>query len=279
LEDYQFLIDYTGINKQKRPVRDFIMARDCYDDCIRFLDEQLGHLRDVLERQGLLENTDVIITSDHGEGFAEHGFLGHSYSVTLVEVGVPLVIISPNAPAGRVVKSPVSLRDLPSTVVDLLGLSAGAPFPGRSLAAYWRLPPGDVSSVVASPALSEQASAIAFQDQSGHVRGHPGFQMSLVAADHHYIRDGMGAEQLYNLTTDPYELANLASSTHGNDKVAVFRKMLLGALTDNPGSSEVEKAYLTTYRKQLGELVRENTASSHPLNEPNANSSHFTGGG
>ena len=118
------------------------MARDCYDDCIAFLDEQLGRLLGTLERQGLLENTVVIITSDHGESFGDHGTFGHSYSVFLDEVGVPLVILAPGAPAGRVVDSPVSLRDLPATVVNLAGLSVGSPFPGHSLAAYWPMAPG-----------------------------------------------------------------------------------------------------------------------------------------
>ena len=82
------------------------------------------------ERQGLLDNTEVIITSDHGEAFGDHGIFGHSYSVNLDEIGVPLVILSPGAPAGRVVDSPVSLRDLPATVVDLLGLVGRLTVPG-----------------------------------------------------------------------------------------------------------------------------------------------------
>ena len=45
--------------------------------------------------QGLLENTTVIITSDHGEAFGDHGFFGHVYGVNLDEIGVPLVILSP----------------------------------------------------------------------------------------------------------------------------------------------------------------------------------------
>ena len=61
--------------------RDIVMARDCYDDCIAFLDDQLGRLLDELERQGLLDNTLVIITSDHGEAFGDHGIFGHGYSV------------------------------------------------------------------------------------------------------------------------------------------------------------------------------------------------------
>ena len=95
------------------------MARDCYHDCVAFLDEQLGRLLDELQGQGLLGNTDVIITSDHGEEFGEHAFFGHAHNTNLDAIGVPLVILSPRAPAARVVPNPVSLRDLPATVVDL----------------------------------------------------------------------------------------------------------------------------------------------------------------
>ena len=79
-----------------RPIveRDILLARDCYDDCIAFLDEQLGRLLDELRRQGLLDNTMVIITSDHGEAFGDHGHFGHAYGVYLDEIGVPLVILA-----------------------------------------------------------------------------------------------------------------------------------------------------------------------------------------
>ena len=96
-KDYQFLFDYVGMNKNKANPRDLQMARDCYDDCIAFLDEQLDQLLGTLEAQGVLENTDVIITSDHGEAFGEHGSVGHSYTVNMEEIGVPLVILSPRA--------------------------------------------------------------------------------------------------------------------------------------------------------------------------------------
>ena len=107
----------------------------------------------------------VIITSDHGEAFGDHGLFGHGPGVYLDEIGVPLVILAPGAPAGRVVDSPVSLRDLPATVVDLLGLSAGSPFPGRSLAAYWHSAPGKVPQGITTPALSEEISATEFQPE------------------------------------------------------------------------------------------------------------------
>ena len=93
-QDYQFLFDFVGTAKSEAGLMCLRMAVDCYDDCITFLDEQLGTLLKTLKAQGLLENTDVIITSDHGEAFGDHGIWGHSYTVNLDEVGVPLVILS-----------------------------------------------------------------------------------------------------------------------------------------------------------------------------------------
>ena len=69
--DYQMLLNFEFVDKEKVPVRDILMNRDCYDDCIAFLDEQLGKLLDELDRQHLLDSTLVIITSDHGEAFGE----------------------------------------------------------------------------------------------------------------------------------------------------------------------------------------------------------------
>jgi len=257
--DYDFLFDYMAVDKNPTIKRDIEMARDCYDDCIAFLDERLGRLLDGLRRGGLLDNTVVIITSDHGEGFGDHGHYGHSYSLYLDEIGVPLVILSPGAPAGRIVDNPVSLRDLPATVVDLVGLSAGSPFPGRSLAALWHSPPGHLPKGNTTPALSEQAHASAFQPQLRGGRGHSKFQMSLVASGQHYLRDGMGAEMLYDLLRDPYELVNLMGSAYGEQAVGAFRRMLLEVLADNPGSIEVEEAYLEPYKQGLKALIHESS--------------------
>ncbi len=254
--DYRFLFDYVGSAKGSIRQQDLLMSRDCYDDCIAFLDEQLGHLLVALKVQGLLENTDVIITSDHGESFGDHGSFGHSYTVNLDEVGVPLVILSPGAPRGREVDSPVSLRDLPATVVDLLGLSADSPFPGRSLASYWGLAPGQVPPEITTPAFSEQADATALQPHSPVGLDNAGFQMSLVASGMHYIRNGRGAEQLYDLRVDPYEQTNLIKSGHDEHGVQVLRGLLLKVLTDNPGSAEAERAYLKAYRERLRAVVQ-----------------------
>ena len=80
----------------------------------------------------MLDNTLVIVASDHGEHLGDHVLFFHGCSLYRQFVGVPLVIVdSKRVPAGRVVVEPVSLRDIPATVIDVLGLAARLPFPGQ----------------------------------------------------------------------------------------------------------------------------------------------------
>ena len=198
----------------------------------------------------------MIITSDHGEAFGDHGNFGHASTVDLDETGVPLVILSPSAPAGRVVNAAVSLRDLPATVVDLLGLSAGSPFPGRSLAMYWGLPAsGRAAALLTTPAFSEMADWTAFESRRSPVLGFAGFEMSLVVDAYHYTRNGLDGERLFDLTVDPFEMDNLIPRPDAAARVKRFRKLLLDFLIENPASAEVDKAYLKSFRERLSAAV------------------------
>ncbi len=126
-------------DKLSLPASYINFARDSYDDCLGYIDEQLGQLFNALRVRGLLDNTLVVVTADHGEGLGEHKLFGHGYSLYRTEIRVPLVIRPPtgrSAPA--IVEETVSLRDVPATIVDFLGLGAGSPFPGTSLARFWR---------------------------------------------------------------------------------------------------------------------------------------------
>jgi arylsulfatase A-like enzyme len=230
--------------------RDLELGRDCYDDCIAYLDAQLGKLLNELKRQGVLENTLVIITSDHGEAFGAHGRFGHSSSVYLDEVAVPLVILSPDAPAGHSVDEAVSLRDVPATVADKLGLSGDSPFPGVSLAAQWTQN-RDAEQPAAAPAFSEVLNAEAFNHQRKLDGG--AVVMSVVAGGQHYLRDGLGREQLFDLRTDPTEKIDRLRAVDAERDLRECRKRLLQIL--GPGTSAVEKSYLAAFRRDLASLV------------------------
>ena len=98
----------------------------------------------------------MIVTSDHGEGLGEHDLFDHGESLYRPEIHVPLVIVLPAGQrATGVVREPVSLRDLPATILDLVGLSEGSPFPGRSLANLWRHPSHGGGTVTIDGVISE----------------------------------------------------------------------------------------------------------------------------
>ena len=122
---------------------------DLYDDCLLGLDAELGPFFRELRASGRLEDTWVVITSDHGEEFGEHGIFGHGVSLYNQVTHVPLILIPPGpgrrgsgddpyaSLRGRRIRIPVSLRDLPATLTSLLLPGTAHPFPGRSLARYW----------------------------------------------------------------------------------------------------------------------------------------------
>src|SRR4029434_6029700 len=104
------------------PPLDVSIKRDRYERAIAYLDSELGRLFAALERRGLLANTLVVVTSDHGDEFAEHGLVDHGNTLYRASLHVPLVLHFPGrVPGGRRVMQPVSLRNLAATVLDLVG--------------------------------------------------------------------------------------------------------------------------------------------------------------
>jgi arylsulfatase A-like enzyme len=205
------------------------MATDVYDDSIYYLDRRLGILLDELNRRGVLDNTLVIVASDHGEHLGDHGLFFHGCSLYRQLVGVPLVIVQPKGvPAGRVVTEPVSLRDVPATVVDLLGLAHETTFPGRSLARLWtKKLPGE--AVADEPVLMETGQPAGFTNQ-GREPVAKGPMKGLIADGMHYIRRGDGLEELYLLESDPEEGSNLAPYSYATEILQRFRTRLSAML-------------------------------------------------
>ena len=90
------------LDRPKVSLRDIQMAIDIYDDCIAYLDRRLGLLLDELGRRGALDDTVVIVTSDHGEHLGDHLLFFHGCSLYRQLVEVPLVVAGPiRVPAGR----------------------------------------------------------------------------------------------------------------------------------------------------------------------------------
>jgi arylsulfatase A-like enzyme len=168
---------------------------ELYQGEIAYADDQIGRLIANLGQRGILDDTIVALTGDHGESFGEHGDWVHGTKVFESEVHVPLLVRYPRrVPAGVAITSPVQLVDVMPTLLDLTGLRAPKPVQGTSL-----LP--QITRAGQAPATS---AFIELADEAF---------VALLTSDWKIIRNNANAElQLYRLSDDEAELRNLIRS-------------------------------------------------------------------
>jgi len=220
-----FVNEAWRTDKWELSPEEMAVERAAYEGAIAYLDERIGALFDELDGRGVLENTVVIITSDHGEHFGEHGLVDHGNSLYQPLLHVPLLMMGPGVPADRRIGSPVTLRDLPATIVELLGLDESSPFPGESLARHWSS--GDSSGSAPDDTLLAHVTG-----GRGNEREpiHRGDLHALVAGGYHYIRNGDGEEELYDFFADPAATENLAEVAELAEVMSAFRRHLRKAM-------------------------------------------------
>jgi arylsulfatase A-like enzyme len=196
---------------------------NAYDSSIAYLDQQIGWLFDMLQKRGILEDTLVIITSDHGEQFGGHGLFNHGNSLYRQLLQVPLVISFPGQlPSGDRVRKPVSLRDIPATVMEILRLEHVFRFPGISLTRYMR----------GAKKLPEQAEPVVSELTRGQEFRRPGLpngegdMKSVISHGMHYIKNGDGREELYDFEGDPLEKHDLSATVEGKTMLIKFRSFV-----------------------------------------------------
>jgi arylsulfatase A-like enzyme len=159
-----------------------------------------------MQQRGWLDNTIVVITSDHGELFGEHGLWEHHNSLYRPVIHVPLILWYPPAvPQNLRIETPVSNAALPATMLDLLGEAAQDLFPGPSLADLWRDPasaarfPNPIAEMAESPWVNPNHLSI------------KGDMVTVLSEDWQYIEHEYNGVELYNLHDDPDQLNNLAA--------------------------------------------------------------------
>jgi arylsulfatase A-like enzyme len=179
---------------------------DTYDGAIRYVDTSILHLLAQLKQSGVLQNTLVVFTSDHGQEFGNHGIYGHGKSLYLGEIHVPLIFWKPGmVPASVRVPTPVSTSDIAATVLDLAAPDGKQVLPGSSLTALWRS-----SQPVSSwpEPISELARLHWFSKQA------PNYNQpvsSIVTPQWQYIHQE-DKDFLFDWKTDPHETIDLCSS-------------------------------------------------------------------
>jgi choline-sulfatase len=166
-----------------------------YFGLVSFIDHQVGRLMGVLEQTGLIDETRIIYTSDHGDNLGTRGLWGKS---TMYEesAGIPMIMAGPEVPQGIVCQEPISLVDCFPTILDCVGLqrhAAGITLPGSSLFEIVRGPAP--RRIVMSEYHASGAATGAFMIRKG--------QFKFI----YYV--GM-RPQLFDLRADPQETRDLA---------------------------------------------------------------------
>jgi arylsulfatase A-like enzyme len=138
----------------------------------------------------------LIVTSDHGEGFGDHGALYHSSDLYDTQLRVPFVIVGPGIAANRI-PEPVSLTDLAPTMLDLAGFAVPADMDGRSLADL-------ATGARRGDPDGGYAYAVMMTDRSATEWGRA------VVRGRWKLIDGHRGIELYDLRADPDETDNVA---------------------------------------------------------------------
>ena len=188
--------------------------RRMYFADLAHLDAQLGCLLAELEAVGRLEDTYIIFTSDHGELLGDHGFLGKWGRHYDACIRIPLVISGPGFARGLVRDELVDLTDIAPTIYAMARLDppslpvlARGPNGGEEMPAL----PGRSLLSLASDHVDGWRDAVYVESDNPYwstsIRG---WARTIRTATHRYTRFGDGGEQLFDLTSDPDELNNIA---------------------------------------------------------------------
>jgi len=195
------IMDCAKINHFKPPFDspDVLHLQALYDGHIRYVDDMIATTMDEVWKESPREDWIVVVTSDHGEAFMQHGDQGHNTQVYEEMVHIPLVLTAPGSglPAGAEVSAPVSLMDVGPTLRELTGIGSHAQVEdGRSM-----LP------LITEPA-HDPRRAFYFSSRYPKDEGSQPAWTALRLGDYKLLSSAAGYE-LYNLANDPLEAHDL----------------------------------------------------------------------
>jgi arylsulfatase A-like enzyme len=183
--------------------------RDAYDNAVHWTDRNVSAVLGALEGLDLTRKTIVVLASDHGEAFYEHGIEGHARNLYREVTETPLIFILPfRLEPGLVVESPVQNVDVWPTLLDLLGLPPLPQADGRSLLPLML---GAADGGAAPPEFG--GPRFAELDQSwGRTDRRPRPLVAVVDGAYKLVRHVKreGGYELYDRSLDPSEQTNVA---------------------------------------------------------------------
>lgn len=243
---------WHGLHERGDEIRDpknLIAMRRGFAALAHYVDDKIGELLGVLDENGLRDDTIVIVTSDHGEMLGEKGMI-QKRSLYEWSARIPLFIDIPGV-APQEITTPVSLLDVPATLIEIAGQQPVQPLQGRSLLAAVH---GADLAVI--PVISEYHG-------EGIMR--PAFMVRLGEWKYHYLHGS--APQLYNLAEDPDEWHNRAGDPDCREIEATLEQVITG------GDFDLEKISREVWeRLPLKQVVndamkRNNTAWDYAVDQ------------
>ncbi len=182
--------------------QDIQHTRDLYDAEIRTLDDYIKELFDLLDEKGLMQNSLIIITADHGENLNEHHAIGHGQPY---EIGlhIPLIFLFPNdLGAGTRIDATVQNMDILPTAMDIIGIPIPEGIDGGSLLPFIEDPSNKENRI------RDYALACGFYNSENDQGVY-----SIFNGRYRLLKDIGWSETslLYDVIVDPHEENDLAS--------------------------------------------------------------------
>jgi N-acetylglucosamine-6-sulfatase len=169
------------------------------------VDDSLGRILAVLEANGVLDDTVVVFTSDHGYFYGEHGLNEERRLAYEETIRIPLLVRYPaRIKAGDVASQLVLSIDLAPTLLEMAGLTPGPGLQGRSLAPIFAGAPGTWRESFLIEYYSDTVFPRVLNMGYSAVR--------TTSAKYIAYRDLQGMNELYDLAADPYEERNLIAA-------------------------------------------------------------------
>jgi len=176
-----------------------------YDEFILYVDREFGRFFDYLESSGVLDNTWVILTSDHGEMF-ERGVIGHKTPLLYEPViRIPLVIFEPGRKSRLDVRKPTSAVDVLPTLLHVTGQKPADWTEGVVLPPFSNMYPGNDRSIYALEARKNKKYAPLSVATTTLIKG----QYKLMYFFGYNELNGEERIELFDIETDPEEINNL----------------------------------------------------------------------
>ncbi len=199
----------TSFRKDRWPHQDFACEVDSvpfryilsqYDGSIRYVDDHIKMILGQLKRSGLSNNTLVIVTSDHGESFMEHGYFFHGDTLYDEVLRVPLIMrLDKRLEKKNTVNQLVRLIDVMPTILDILGIKENVFTQGQSL-----LPLIDGKEAPRKTSFSE---AYFYSNGKGLIKGLRTDDRKFIETQ--YFKTNDHVYELYDLKNDPKEANDL----------------------------------------------------------------------